>query len=75
MEDLDHSGFAFDTNPMEFEALDSKMVKDVVKTILHNLKRKIKLLDERLYREKRTTFTGRQLCIRSSHSSISMEEQ
>ena len=33
VDDLDRSGFAFDTDRMEFEPLESKIVQGMVKTI------------------------------------------
>ena len=62
MDNLDHSGFAFDTipMPMEFETLDSKTVTRIAKIIPHEIRRKFVLLDEE-YKEKRTVLTGRQM--------------
>ena len=62
VDDLDRSGFAFDTDRMEFKPLDSKIVKRMVKPFLANsLRRKIDLFDERQYDEKRKVLTGRQI--------------
>ena len=59
---MEHSGFAFDSNQMEFEILLSKIVKrTVLENIPREFKRKIDLLDERQYKEKRTMLTGRQI--------------
>ena len=40
MDDLAHSGLAFDTNPIEFETLDSNIAKGIVKITPGELRRK-----------------------------------
>ena len=70
MEELDHAVLAFDSYPIEFGTLVSKIVKGIVKIISRNVKRKINSLDAMQYRVKRTMLTGRQYCIRSCHSSV-----
>ena len=52
MDDLDHSGFAFDGSHMEFQIVGSKIAKGIAKIIPQELRRKIDLLDENTVRRK-----------------------
>ena len=60
-DDLDHSGFALDSNQTEFETLDSAIVNGIVKIIPHGFMRRIDLLDEKQYKDKRTMLIGRHI--------------
>ena len=61
LDDLEPSGFASDDNQRECETLVSKIVKGIAKIIPKELGRKIDLLVEKYYTEKRTVLTGRQI--------------
>ena len=43
--ELDHSGFVFDRNQMDFETLDSKIAKGIIKITLTYVEMKINFLD------------------------------
>ena len=45
VDELDHPGFAFGTNQVEFDTLNSKILKGIVKMIPHEFRRKVDLLD------------------------------
>ena len=55
------SGFAFHSNQTELETLESKRVMGIVTFFPLEFRRKVDLLDEKQYREKRTMLTGRQI--------------
>ena len=51
MDDLDHSGFAFDDSHMGFETIASLIVKGIARILPQEFRRKIDLLDEKQYTE------------------------
>ena len=60
IEDLDHSGFTSDKHQIEFETLDSKIAKGIMKTLPAEFKRKINFLQETQHKNRRSMLTGRQ---------------
>ena len=61
MEDFDHAGFVFDRHQMEFETLDSKTAKGILKIIRAELKRRIIYLAKSQQKNKRPLLPGRQI--------------
>ena len=60
MEDLDHSGYTLDEHQIDFETLDSKVAKGIMKIIPGEFQRKINFLEETQYKNKRPILTDRQ---------------
>ena len=52
MEEMDHSGFVLDKHQMEYETLDSKIAKGMLKFIPTDVKRKINFLEEIQYKNR-----------------------
>ena len=60
-EELDHSGFVFDKDQMEFETLDSKIAQGILKIAVAEFNRRINFLEETQYKNKIPMLTGRQI--------------
>ena len=69
-EELTYAGFIFDKHQLEFEALDSKIVKRITMMIPADFKRETNFLEEAQYKNKRPMLTGGQI----TFSSISVRQ-